>query len=154
MDEVVRFRFSCSVRVRNFDVDWQGIVHNAKYLEYFEIGRIEYLKHVGIAVTMTSIQNDSKVVVVRNEIDYRSPALFDEDLEVYTRLAEIGRTSFAFEGRMVERKTKRLIAENRAVHVWLDPVLDRPTPVPMEFRSKIVEFEQENLKTGREDGDR
>lgn len=138
--------FSLQLRVRNFEVDWQGIVHNANYLHYFEIGRIEYLKHVGIPVDMRSIQSDSKVVVVRNEIDYRSPALFDELLEVYTRVSFIRSTSFAFEGMILEERSRRLIAENLAIHVWLDPVTDRPVRVTEAFRSRIRAFEGKNVE--------
>jgi acyl-CoA thioester hydrolase len=138
--------FSLQLRVRNFEVDWQGIVHNANYLHYFEIGRIEYLKHVGIPVDMRSIQSDSKVVVVRNEIDYRSPALFDELLEVYTRVSFIRSTSFAFEGMILEERSRRLIAENLAIHVWLDPVTDRPVRVTEAFRSRIRAFEGRNVE--------
>lgn len=141
-----QFKFSLKVRVRNFEVDWQGIVHNANYLQYFEIGMIEYLKHLGIPVTMQSIQNDSKVVVVRNEIDYRSPALFDEVLEVYTRISFIRRTSFAFSGVLMEEGSKRLIAENLAVHVWLDPSTNRPVNIRDDFRSRIRAFEGKNVE--------
>jgi acyl-CoA thioester hydrolase len=141
-----KYSFSLELRVRNFEVDWQGIVHNANYLHYFEIGRIEYLKHLGIPVDMRSIQSDSKVVVVRNEIDYRSPAMFDELLEVHTRVSYIRSTSFAFEGMIFEERSGRRIAENLAIHVWLDPATDRPLRVPEDFRTSIREFEGKNVQ--------
>ncbi|MBI5214302.1 MAG: acyl-CoA thioesterase [Ignavibacteriae bacterium] len=135
------FRFKSQVRVRNFEVDWQGIVHNANYLLYFEIGRIEYLKHLGIHVSMESIMGNSKIVVARNEIDYRSPARFDEALDVYTKISHVSNTSFVFEGKIYETISNRLIAENVAVHVWLDSKSDMPVRVPDDFRIKIAEYE-------------
>src|SRR5712692_1637417 len=95
------------VRVRNYEVDWQGIVHNAVYLLYFEIGRVEYLKNLGVKIDIDSIQRDYKVVLVRNEINYKSPARFDELLNVYTRIASIRNTSFTFEAYMEEAIAKR-----------------------------------------------
>jgi acyl-CoA thioester hydrolase len=141
--DVGRFRFQSQVRVRNYEIDWQGIVHNANYLLYFETGRVGYLEHLGIPVDIRAIQNESKVVVVRNEIDYRAPAHFGEVLEIFTRVAFIRSSSFAFEGILQEAATGRRIAENVCIHVWLDPRDDRPVPVPHVFRRKVREFEGE-----------
>ncbi len=135
------FNFATQVRVRNFEVDWQGIVHNANYLLYFEVGRIEYLRHVGIKVSMETITGDSKIVVARNEVDYVSPARFDELLDVYTRVSKIGNTSFVFEGAIYEAETQRLVAKNTSVHVWLDYTTDKPMRVPEAFRVRIKEIE-------------
>src|SRR3970282_674932 len=91
------FKFKNQVRVRNYEIDWQGIVHNAVYLLYFETGRIEYLKNLKVKIDMNNIQHENKVVLVRNEINYKSPARFDELLNVYTRISIIRNTSFTFE---------------------------------------------------------
>ena len=63
---------------RSYEIDWQGIVHNAVYLHYFEVGRIEYLNTIGAKVDINTINLDSKVVLARNEIDYRNPARFGD----------------------------------------------------------------------------
>jgi len=92
------FRHRITLRVRNYQVDWQGIVHNAIYLEYFETGRIEYLRRIGRVLDLASINRSSRVVLARNEIDYISPAKFDDLLEVGTKVSQIGTSSFIFEG--------------------------------------------------------
>ena len=74
------------------------------YLHYFETGRVAYLQALGIAIDVNTIQHENRVVVARNEIDYRSPARFNETLVVLTRIAELGRTSFTFEGWIEERQ--------------------------------------------------
>jgi len=136
-----QFKFQTQVRVRNFEIDWQGIVHNAVYLLYFEIGRIEYLKNLGIKIDINSIQYDYRVVLVRNEIDYESPAVFDELLNVYTRVSKIRNTSFTFEGYIEEAKTHRPVARNVAVHVWIDPVSNKPSRVSDDFRNLVRKYE-------------
>ena len=93
-----KFKHQTQIRVRNYEVDWQGIVHNANYLLYCEVGRIEYLRQLGVTVEMNAIRGPSKVVLVRNEIDYKSPALFDDLITIYTRVAFIKNSSFAMEG--------------------------------------------------------
>lgn len=141
------FKFSSQVRVRNYEVDWQGIVHNATYLLYCEVGRIEYLQHVGVRVDLSTIQQESRVVLVRNEINYKSSAKFGETLNVHTRISAIHNTSFIFEGFIEEAVTQRLVAENVAFHVWLDGKTGEPVRVNEEFRNKIKKFEGKALLT-------
>jgi acyl-CoA thioester hydrolase len=135
------FKHQMQLRVRNYEVDWQGIVHNGNYLLYFEVGRVEYLKALGIKIDLNSVQGDSKVVLVRNEINYRSSARFDELLTISTRISYINNTSFAFEGIIEDAASGKLIAENVAVHVWLEPVTGAPLTVPAHFREMVSSFE-------------
>ena len=130
--------------VRNYEVDWQGIVHNANYLHYFEIGRIEYLKTIGAKLDLNTIKSESKVVLVRNEIDYKAPAFFDELLNVYTRISFIKNSSFAMEGILEKAKTGEVVSTNIAFHVWLDPETDKSKPVPDEFRKMVQRFDGSN----------
>jgi len=64
------------LRVRNYEIDWQGIVHNAVYLHYFETAGWAYLENLGLELNIVTIRNESHVVVAGNEIDYDSPARF------------------------------------------------------------------------------
>lgn len=141
MLDIGKFSFKTQVRVRNYEIDWQGVVHNANYLLYFEVGRVAYLEHIGIKVDINSIQHESKVMVVRNEIDYRLPARFNDLLDVYTRISFIRDTSFAFEGILEHAETRQRIAENVSYHVWVDHRNDRPMHVPDEFRNVVSRFE-------------
>ncbi|HLX11648.1 MAG TPA: thioesterase family protein [Bacteroidota bacterium] len=140
------FKHITQLRVRNYEIDWQGIVHNANYLLFFEVGRIEYLKHIGLKLNLSSIQTDSRVVLVRNEIDYKNSAQFDDLLNIYTRVSYIKNTSFAFEGIIEDETAGRLIAENIAYHVWLHPKTGKPIRVRKDFRDKVGAFEGKNLR--------
>lgn len=135
------YRHKTQVRVRNYEVDWQGIVHNAVYLLYFEVGRVEYLKEMGARLDLNSVRGQNRVVLVRNEIDYRKPVGFDDLLNVYTRISKIKNSSFWMEGILEEAATKTVVATNVAFHVWLDPATNRPRTVGDEFRKQVQEFE-------------
>jgi acyl-CoA thioester hydrolase len=139
------FKFNINLRVRNYEIDWQGIVHNTVYLLYCEVGRVEYLRHIGAEVDLNSINAKSKIVLSRNEINYINPAYFDMELEVHTRIPEIGNTSFIFEGLIVDHKSGEIIVRNRAYHVWLNPVDDSPVRVPENFRKKVKDHEGDSL---------
>ena len=95
MDKKV-FHHRTQVNVRNYEIDWQGIVHNAIYLHYFEVGRIEYLNTIGAKVDINTINHESKVVLARNEIDYRAPARYGDTINVYSRISAIKKYKFYF----------------------------------------------------------
>ncbi len=136
-----RFRHSIELRVRNYEIDWQGIVHNAVYLQYFEVGRVEYLKKIGARLDLNSVRGESKVVLVRNEIDYQQPLHFDDLLLVRTRISAIKNSSFLMEGVLELQQTGRTVATNAAHHVWLDPATNRPKTVGDEFRKLVQQYE-------------
>jgi acyl-CoA thioester hydrolase len=148
------FKFKTSVRVRSYEVDWQGIVHNSVYMLYCEIGRVEYLKNIGADLDLNRRNSENRIVLSRNEIDYKSPAHFDMKIDIFTRIAEIGTTSFIFEGMLRDASTDRLIATNRAFHVWLDPRDLSPMEVPEEFRKLVRQQEGTNLMENRAPRDR
>ena len=133
------FRFSTSLRVRNYEVDWQGIVHNAVYLHYFETARVAYLEAMGVKIDLNAIRRESQIVVARNEIDYRRPARFGDNLDIATRISFIRETSFAFEGIILCGGA--LIAENVAIHVWLDQARGTPVRVGRWFREAVMRYE-------------
>ena len=143
MDKKV-FHHRTQVKVRNYEIDWQGIVHNAIYVHYFEIGRIEYLNQIGAKVDMNTVNHESKVVLARNEVDYRTPARYGDTINVYSRISTIKNSSFIFEGILERDPTDEILAENVAVHVWLNHKTNAPMSVPDEFRKLVQRFEGEH----------
>ena len=139
--DLSQFKHTTPVRVRNYEVDWQGIVHNAVYLLYFEVGRVEYFRHIGTALELGSVRGENKVVLVRNEIDYRMPVTFDAALNVHTRISRIKNTSFWMEGVLEFASTGAIVATNVGYHVWLDQRTDRPKDVDDEFRRLVEQHE-------------
>jgi len=143
--DISRFRFKTSVQVRHYEVDWQGVVHNANYLLYLESGRVSYLQHLGVQIDLDAIRNQSRIVVVRNEIDYRSPAQFGEVLDVFTRISYIRNSSFGFEGILEGQTTGRRVAEGSSVLVWLDQETGKPARVEDWIRKATLNYEGDNV---------
>jgi len=72
-----------SIRVRYHEVDGQGRVHHAQYLNYFERGRVEMLRAAGHSYK--ELESTGLMLVVRRmEIDYVYPAEFDDELTLVT----------------------------------------------------------------------
>ena len=73
------------IRVQYFETDGQGRVHNSQYLNYFERGRVEMLRSIG--VSYRELEQTGLMLVVRSmHVDFRVPAQFDDELELITSL--------------------------------------------------------------------
>jgi acyl-CoA thioester hydrolase len=112
----------------------------------FEVGRVEYFKRLGIQLDQRAVQDDFRVVLVTNNLTYKSPAHFDDLLDVHTRISFVKNTSFGMEGLMVDSQTGKVIAENTNVHVWLDPRTDKPMLISDGFRKLVEAIEDGNVQ--------
>ena len=74
-----------TIRVRYPEVDAMGFLHHSRYLQYFEIGRIELLRSLGVSYADLESRG-ILFVVVRVECKYKSPARYDEELQLTTRV--------------------------------------------------------------------
>jgi acyl-CoA thioester hydrolase len=75
-----------TIRVRYPEVDAMGYVHHSRYLQYFEMGRVELLRSLGYSYADLERQGVF-FVVVKAEIRYKAPARYDEELTLVTKLA-------------------------------------------------------------------
>lgn len=76
---------SIAIRVRYPEVDAMGYLHHSRYLQYFEMGRIELLRALGHSYADLERQGIF-FVVVKVEVKYKSPARYDEELVLKTRV--------------------------------------------------------------------
>ena len=142
-----KYKHKFQLRVRNFQVDSQGIVHNAIYLEYCEIGRVEYVRNLGVQLLPTGIFDDGvKINVKRNEINYESPAMVDDLLDIYTRISYIKNSSFCFEHLIFKSETNALLVTQKSVQVNLNPSTNLPERLPDHLRKIILDFEGDSVE--------
>ncbi|HCA43572.1 MAG TPA: hypothetical protein DEP28_10010 [Bacteroidetes bacterium] len=142
--EIKDFKHSIQLRVRSFEVDSQGIVHNAVYLQYFETGRIEYRRNFGIHLRPDGVFSDGmKVVVARNEIDYFIPSYLDELLDVHTKISWIKNSSFCFEQLIIKNLNKQTICQCSGILVNLNSKTNTPEKIDSKFINEVKNFEKE-----------
>ena len=137
------FKFSVDVRVRLPETDAMGIVFHGYFYTYFDVGRMDYLRNLGLLDAFRT--GESKNLVAHASAEFRSPARFDDVLGVHTRISDIGNTSVTFSFRVSHKAEARLIAEGRSVHVMIDPGTWRPVRVPDAFRKAVRAFEGPDL---------
>ena len=78
-------RHTITLRVRYPEVDAMGYLHHSRYLQYFEIGRVELLRSLGHSYADLERQGVF-FVVVKAECRYKVPARYDEELALTTRV--------------------------------------------------------------------
>jgi acyl-CoA thioester hydrolase len=139
------FRFSFPKRVRFAEVDAQAVVFNSRYLEYFDIGLVEYWRAAGL-YSGPGLAGGPEVHVVAASVAYRAPILLDEIVAIAIRCSRIGRTSltFAFELHCGEGEDLRATGEE--VHVNVGAARGRPEPLPADVIAKFEAFEGRNLR--------
>jgi acyl-CoA thioester hydrolase len=145
--EITQFRHKTQIRVRTFEIDSQGIVHNSNYLKYLEIGRVEYKRNLGYNILQNGVFDDGlKVVVVHNSMDYKGFAFVDELLNIYTRIPWIKNSSFCFEQIIEKDSDKSVVCEGKGILVNLNPKTNLPEEIGEKFVKEIEEFENRKLK--------
>src|SRR5438105_13794155 len=86
------FKFTHGHRVRYDEVDAQGIVGNASWLNLLQLGRVEYLRYLGLMLE-GGARSPVQAVVRRAVVDYLAPARFDDALSIRVRAAHLGHRS-------------------------------------------------------------
>ena len=102
------------LRVRYAETDAMGIVHHATYPVWMEVGRSDFLRTLGQSYAEWEAQG-VRLVVNEIRVRFRSPALYDELIQVRTYLQEAGRRRVTF-GYRIEREGV-LLAEGESIHL-------------------------------------
>jgi acyl-CoA thioester hydrolase len=115
------------LRVRFGETDAMGVANNAAYLQYFEIGRIEFLRASGHSYAEVH-DGGIDMVVAEAGIRYLRPLLFDDEFDVECTLEELSRASFRFAYRLL--RGEQLVATGFTRHACVERATMRPVRVP------------------------
>jgi acyl-CoA thioester hydrolase len=140
-----RFKFSWNVRVGFSDTDAQGIVYYGRYLPYFDRARVEYLRDRGLLGVDVG-EEGHQFVMRALAVDYHAPAVFDDLIEVYVRMARIGRTSATYELEAYRVRDSVLLVTATQTLVLVDLEERQAVPIPDSYRSSFRAFEGDSLE--------
>ena len=107
------------IRIYYEDTDCGGVVYYANYRKYFERARTDFLEQRGLSVAGI-LKQGTQFMVVRAEVNYRSPARYGETLIIETTLAHSGKASVTFAHVLRERISGRMVADGSATLVSTD----------------------------------
>ncbi|MDR0266864.1 thioesterase family protein [Paenibacillus sp.] len=143
--------YMTSVRVRYQESDQMGVVYHANYLNWFEIGRTEMIRELGI--TYRSMEELGVLLPVTDlDMKFSQPARYDDEITIFTRMTVFSklRIKYAYEVRRLSDQERgalpeknnaegtelpgELLVSGTTSHVWVNrewqPVrLDKSAPV-------------------------
>ena len=134
------FEHSTKIRTRYSEVDRMGYVYYGNYATYFEVGRVEAMRVLGISYAELE-EEGIMMPVIRFEINYKKPAFYDEELTVITRVREIPRSRIVFEYETRNAKGEFL---NSALTELV--FVDSETMKPQRAPKVIVDAAEKYLK--------
>lgn len=137
------FKYSAIARVWFSDTDAQGVVYYGRYLPYFDHARTEYHRHLGGSGPWIA---DRDFVMRASSVEYHAPARFDDLLEIFVRLARIGRTSATYECAAYRMEDDELMVTATQTLVLIDVAERRAAEIPQEYRELMRSFEGDDLE--------
>lgn len=123
------------VKIYYEDTDCGNVVYYANYLRFMERARTEYLASRGCPVRKF-MDEGTIFMVLRVEIDYKSPARYGDTIEIETWVRDATRATMMFEHIMREKSSRRVLVECRAKVVYVDPG-GKPKRLSAEYVEKM-----------------
>lgn len=128
-----------TVRVRYAETDQMGVAYYANYFVWCEVGRVELLRQLGFEYKQMELGHGCYLPVVEANCRYRSPARYDDEVVVETRVSGLRGSVIKFAYRLLRNAAEgepALLAEAETVHVVVDGEMKK-CPLPEPYFSAI-----------------
>ena len=132
----INFSTKTSVRVRYGETDQMGYCYYGNYAQYFEIGRVEAMREVGMSYKQLEEQG-VMLPVSEFTVKYIRPALYDDLLWITTTISSLNgaRLVFLYE---IHNERHELLSKAETTLIFVDKKNMRPTKPPQEFLNLIT----------------
>lgn len=126
------------VQIRFNDVDMARHVHNATYLNWFELARMAFLRRF---IEADHDWRTEGLILARNEVDYRMPVHLNDSVEASAWCSAIGAKSFDLR-YAITRTNERpgICAEGRSVMVCYNYKAERSVELPANWRAALEQL--------------
>ena len=124
-----------SFRIRYSETDQMGVVYHGNYLQYLEIGRVEWLRAMGISYKSME-ENGIMLPVISLQINYKKSAVYDDLITVVTKLKKKPTVRIEFDYEIYNEKGEQLIEAN-TVLAFLDMQTKKPIRCPEYLLEKL-----------------
>ncbi len=116
-----------------------GVVYHANYLVWFEVGRVELMRQMGLSYKEMEREEQCGIAVVEATARYRAPARYDDELIVRTWLTAVRGPVIKFAYVVVRAADDVVLCEGHTVHVAVDREMKR-CPLPKRYAERFAEF--------------
>ena len=132
------FAFSTEITVRFSETDAQGVAHNASYLVWFEVARIDYLARYAHGYRHLREQG-YEALTTESHVRYVQPVVFDDRIVIHARCGDVRGARFSYEYALT--RNGELVADGWTRHAVVDRETLRPTRFPSWLADAIAEAE-------------
>nr|WP_321224637.1 thioesterase family protein [uncultured Psychroserpens sp.] len=122
-------------RVRYGETDQMGVVYHGNYAQYFEIGRTEWLRSMGLSYRKME-EEGVMLPVVSLSINYKKSARYDDLIKVKTKLVKTPTVKIEFDYEILNENNE-ILATGNSILVFMDVVKNRPTRCPKYILDKL-----------------
>jgi acyl-CoA thioester hydrolase len=127
------------IRVRYADTDQMQFVYNGKYLEYFEAGRTEMLREIGLPYNVLE-KKGYQLPVLEAHIKYHRPAFYDDIIIIKSVLKEFPSLKIHIDYELIRKETNEVIAEGYTIHIFMNQKTRKPVRPPDFFLGTVKRF--------------
>lgn len=132
------YSHSTKIRVRYGETDQMGYMYYGNYAQYYEVGRVEMLRSLGMSYS--SMEADGIMMpVLELKCKYIKPALYDQEITVKTIIKTLPGVRIFFEYELYNEK-EELINIGATTLVFVDMKKNKPTNPPENFMKKLSVF--------------
>lgn len=132
------YSHTTKIRVRYGETDQMGYMYYGNYAQYYEVGRVEMLRSLGMTYSGMEA-NGVMMPVLELKSKYIKPALYDEEITVKTILKTLPGIRIHFDYELYNEK-EELINLGSTILVFVDMAKNKPTHAPANFMSKIAQY--------------
>ncbi|BHH84741.1 acyl-CoA thioesterase [Desulforhopalus sp. 52FAK] len=134
--------FTTTVRVLYGDTDAGGVVYNANYLRYFEIGRTELMRE-WIAPYSEIEKLGFVLPVTESWLRYKAPAVYDDLLTIETTISEVSRIKCKFSCKILREQPgdakPKLLVKGYTIHAAITKD-GKLTRLPSDIQNKLIQY--------------
>ena len=125
-------------RVHFYETDQMGVVHHANYFRWFELGRVEFLRSIG--VTLGALIDDGILFPI-TEIDakFHAPARYDDLIEIEVKPVELTKVKLVFDYVIRIAGSDKILVTGHSLNVFTDAATGKIIRIPDKFYDKFLQ---------------
>ena len=132
------FEHTTKLRVRYGETDQMGYMYYGNYAEFYEVGRVEMLRSLGLTYSGME-QAGIMMPVLEMSCKYLKPALYDEEISIKVILNKIPGIRIHFRYELSNEKDE-IINLGETLLVFINMKTNRPSLPPVDFMNKLLPF--------------
>ena len=132
------FTYTTKVRVRYGETDQMGYMYYGNYAEFFEVGRVEMLRSLGLTYRWME-ENGIMMPVLEMKCRYLKPARYDEEISIKVSMDKMPGVKIHFKYELFNEK-EELIHVGETLLVFVNMKTNRPCLPQQEFLDKLKPF--------------